>query len=319
MQESKGAKVLLGLALSTSLGACGIIIGNPGNPAEGGDQTGFVQTINYDIPTSVSGYELAPELPDRIFEDSARRIDETIDRVNQMISRLNADAVQSVGDFTGKGADGKVSGRILELTDHPDGYVYQAVICYDSTPFQIVEWTPATGSVHTIRDHAIDPVDARRKSNMLSEITYTKGTRSSIDVWLTATPGQPLPGADGSHLADHTVGTYENGTFTLAGVHNWYEEAATIQDEGDEYFAGLFDDAGVGEFVTYNIFRPDCNTTVFDEAADAPSWCGGRPLPDGTTYTAEQRAEAWQRLKGIAVPGKASLKVPALPSDLSCP
>lgn len=42
-----------------------------------------------------------------------------------------ADAVQSVGDFTGEGADGKVSGRIVELANDPDGYQYETVICYD--------------------------------------------------------------------------------------------------------------------------------------------------------------------------------------------
>ncbi|HYX34288.1 MAG TPA: hypothetical protein VE954_14390 [Oligoflexus sp.] len=322
MRFSKASKVLMLLTVSSILIACGIIIGNPGNPAEGGgDASGFVQTIDYDIPPDVSGYELTQEMKDGIFDDSARRIDETIDRVNQMITRLNADAVASVGDFTGKGADGKVSGRIVALTNDANGYVYQAVICYAGQPFQTVEWSPETGSVHTIRNHAIDPVDSRRSAQMLSEITYTKGTSSSIDVWLTVTtkPGQAVPGADGNKLADHTTGTYADGVFTLAGVHNWYNDAATIQEEGDEYFLGQFNDAGVGENVTYNVFRPDCNTVPFDDTAAEHTWCGGRAIPGGSAYTADERVAAATRLKDIPLPGKASLKIPALPTDLSCP
>lgn len=318
MHVAQGTKVWTVLASAWLLGSCGIIIGNPGNPATGEDSTNFVQTIDYDIPASVSGYSLSPDAPDGIFDDSARRIDETIDRVNRMITQLNQDAIRSTGDFTGKGPDGKISGKILALDGNTEGYTYQAIICYAGVPFQTVEWSEATGSVHTVRNHAVDPIDARRRSDMLSEITYTKGTTTSIDVWLTATPPQTVPGADGPKLADHTRGTYADGTFTLAGIHNWYADVATVQDEGDEYFVGRFNDAGVGENVTYNVFRPDCST-VFDDTAATHTWCGGRKIPGGTAFNTSDRAAAAERLQDILLPGKASLKVPTLSTDLSCP
>lgn len=80
MHAAGGLKVLTAFALSSSLAACGIIIGNPSNPVDDGQQTESVQSIDYDIPTSVSSYELAPEMPDAIFDDSVRSIDGTIDR-----------------------------------------------------------------------------------------------------------------------------------------------------------------------------------------------------------------------------------------------
>jgi hypothetical protein len=319
MHLTQRTKVSTILASSWLISSCGIIIGNPGNPAESGDSANFVQTIDYDIPASVSGYSLVSDAPDGIFDDSARRIDETIDRVNRMITQLNQDAIRATGDFTGKGPDGKISGRIIALDDNADGYTYQAIICYAGSPFQTVEWSATTGSVHAVRNHAVDPIDARRRSDMLSEITYTKGTTTSIDVWLTATPPQTVPGADGRKLADHTRGTYAEGTYTLAGIHNWYDEVATVQDEGDEYFVGRFDEEGVGENVTYNVFRPDCSSTVFDDTAATHTWCGGRKIPGGTAFNASDRAAAAARLQDIALPGKASLKVPTLATDLACP
>lgn len=310
----KRLALCLGLPL---LGGCGTVIGNPGvkddNPDQG-ETNEFVATVDYDIPDNVSGYELAPSNSD-IFRDSSKRVDGVVDRINQMLERLNTDLVNGVGDFTAKGPDGKVSGTIAALTDG-GAYDYSAVLCYDKQVFQYVTWSSVSGDVYTVRNHAVDPIDPQRASDMISEVTYKAGDDASIKVFVEVTPPQAIPGADGSKIADLTYSTRSAGNYTLSGIHNWHNEGDVITNQGDEYFLGQFNEAGEGEYLSYNRFRPDCADS-FDETN--PEWCVAGSLSPLQDYSATEMAEAEERLKDIAIQSKADLVIPVLPADLSCP
>jgi len=301
------------LSACLPLSSCGTSIGNPGktNP-----ESGFVATVDYDIPDTVSGLELASRNGD-IFRDSSKRIDGTLDQVNRMLKQLNTDLVAGVGDFTGKGLDKKVSGTIAAISPQSaEGYDYSAVICYDKKVFQFVQWSSVTGNVHAVRDHSIDPVQPNRVTDMKSDIIYVAGDTASIKVLLDATPPKAVPGADGPKIADLTYSTRTAGLYTISGVHNWHTVDTDVAAEGDEYFLGNFNEEGVGEYLVFNRFQPECADS-FDEAA--PEWCGAGALLPARDYTPAEKNEATTRLSAIALQKKSDLSVPVFPANLTCP
>jgi hypothetical protein len=93
---------------------------------------------------------------------------------------------------------------------------------------------------------------------------------------------------------------------------------AEITAEGDEYFVGTFNDAGVGETVGYNVGRKDVCQPTFDESNPAASWCTGKTLAD-EVYDAAKIKEAATRMAAIPVEGKSQLLKPEFPADVKCP
>lgn len=308
--------------LMLAQGGCGTVIGNPGVTSEE-EETSFVKTVEYDIPNTVSGYSLLQPPPGpgpggkgNIFTDSSKRIDEVIDRTNAMLKRLNSDRVNGVGDFTAKGPDGEVSGSLKALSGDTL-YDYSAVLCYKKQVFQFVKWSSTSGNVYSLRNHAIDPIEARRASDMQAEITYTAGETASIRVLVEVTPPQVVPGADGRKIADLTYSTRSAGSYTLSGVHNWHDDSANAYAEGDEYFIGQFNEDGVGEYLGYNRFEPGCAPS-FDEVA--PAWCTGQALGSSGKYSESEKAAAATRLSAIGIQPRAELRVPTFDlSALTCP
>jgi hypothetical protein len=299
-------------------GGCGALIGNPGKPST---STGaFIRTIDFEIPQTVSGYSLqdpAPPggtMPDGLFKDSVNRIAEAIDRINQMTSRLNED-VDGPGTFPGEGPDGKVS---VSVDTAAAPYEYKAVMCYDAVPFQYVEWSDASGAVHVVRLHQVDPLDAQRAKNRQTEFLFTPGDTATIKaaVYVVGKDGQSPPGMDGTNLAEVVESSRTGDDFVISGTHNWVTTPAEIPSEGDEYFVGRFTEEGTGETVGYNIARKGDCAGIFDEAAR--NWCTGKTLDD-QVYDPAQITEAATRLAGIAIIPYSSLYQPAMPVGLTCP
>ncbi len=320
------------LVLFIPITGCGALIGNPGDTDTTPPNSAFIRSIDYTIPSSVSGYSLAG--PDNLFEDSMNRLAAALDRINRVIDRLNSDRVAGTGTFTGIGADSKVSVTVTEAKDGP--YDLRAVVCYKGAPFQLLTWSSVDGSVRAVRQHNIDPVDSTRAKNLVSDITYTAGTTATLTARLFQAPptaplaavwhqvlqpgptGGPPPGMDGSGLAELIASTRTGGVYTMSGIHNWVDAAARAAAEGDEYFVGTFTEDGVGETVGYNVARKSECAAVFTEDAAVPNWCTGKSLA-GTTYDSAGITAAAERLKAIPVTKHGQLTVPALPSDLACP
>lgn len=350
MKQPRTLGLVLAFLVSFAGSDCGALIGNPGKPT-GAQSTAFIRTIDYEIPTSVSGYELQ-EPKDDLFRDSMNRLDLAIERVNQLVTRLNGEGIGAAGTFTGKGPDADV--RVSVTVIDGNGYDLRAVICQNETPFQLLEWSSKTGNVHSIRSHAVDPLDPKRRRNMISDITYEAGEAPKVRAAVYLTQGQPLaepppdgalppsgvappppgggppppggatasgssaeppPGMDGSDLAELIVSSRTDGIYAMSGIHNWVDDPTTVTEEGDEYFIGTFSESGTGETVGYNVARSECEPT-FDEAT--PNWCTGKDL-SGTVYDAAAIAAAAQRMQAIAVVGRGSLVKPELPSGLTCP
>lgn len=314
---------LLAVLASLPMLGCGSLIGNPGKTDTGTTaSTSYIRTIDYDLPSAVTGYSLAGDSADQaqgnndgLFQASMQRMEGAIDRVNKQIARLNTDAVNGVGQFKGKGPNGKTHVVVTQLTG--GAYDLQAVVCEDATPFNLVQWSSVTGSVHSIRKHSVDPLEPGRASPLTSELTYTAGTTATLNAKLYLENALVLPpGLSGSKMAELIISSRTNGNYQMSGIHNWLDDPATVTDDGDEYFIGTFNEAGAGETIGYNKARKDACAATFDEAARA--WCTGKNL-NNTSYDKTAIAAAEVRMAGIPVVSRAALSIPVFPADITCP
>lgn len=305
-------------AVAFIFSGCGTRVGNPGT--ETSSSASFIQPVDYDVPNTVSGNALVEE-EDGLFKDSMLRLDKALDRTNALIARLNTDSVNGAGTFTGKGPDGKLATVVSEQTGT---YNYRALICYDGTLIQVVDWSSVTGDVQTTRRFDIDPIEKDRASDAISTITYTAGTPATLKVALRAGPSMPLnlipPGQDGGTLTERIVSTRTGDNYTMSGIHNWvnHTTVAEITSEGDEYFIGTFNTSGTGETVGYNVARTNLCAATFNESSPSTSWCTGKTLA-GVIYDKAAVATAVERLKAIPVVKAAELINPTLPAGLTCP
>ena len=310
-----------GAVAALALCGCGSLVGNSG-PSSGGTQSSFLKTIDYAIPTSVSGYSLADgdalfgPPPDGIFQDSMNRFVGVIDRINALTGQLNA-TVTAEGTYHAAGPDQKVDVVVTAQTGGT--YDFQATFCESGKAFQFMEWSSVSGRVHAVRSYGVDPVDASRVRDMTSDVTYVPGDTATLRQlsYQTPPPGKAPPGENGVNLGEIITSTRTSAsTYTMSGVHNWVNDPSELDAEGDEYFIGKFDANGSGETVGYNVARKtDCDA-VFDETKN--NWCTGKDLA-GNTYTGAAITAAAARLKGIAVESKANIIKPALPTGLTCP
>jgi hypothetical protein len=259
--------------------------------------------------------------------DDAARVAGSIDRVNQLSASLNAQGVDGVGRFSGLGTDGRVSVAVDERPE--ERFQLRAVVCYDGTPFQVLEWSTTSDEVRSVRDHTVDPVDPDQNRHMTTEIVYTPGDaldRFTLRAYIVppravggATRDNPGSGQNGANIVAITRSTRDSdGNFTQVGAHNWVDDPSTAKDEGDQYHVARFDAAGNGEALIYSRARVDRCPFEFDE--EAPRWCDVQPLiGPNPPYDAAGLAAASQRLSDIPIARKAELEVPALPADASCP
>jgi hypothetical protein len=288
------------------------------------DDDDYFPSISFSIPSSLSLVGLGLTAEDQtIIEMQAQRSEKVIERLNQVMERMNHDAVDGEGTFTGKGPDGLISGRIEDLEDDDDGYTHSAVICYDSNVIMHLKWTDEGTVIESVRDFSNSPMGGEGV-DMMSFVKYTKNEDDTEELVRRGhgTPwNQPPFETDGDNLTEYSVSTIdEDGTFTIKSVLDRYEDTPDEGSyEGDEYLLGVLDSTGEGEFIGYQKADTDNCEEEFDEdESTAPGFCKGREIGDDEPFDATGLEEAWERLEAYGYVVKTDLVEVVLDDDLSC-
>ena len=297
------------------------------SPVEETTASIVLPTIDFSLPETISNEDKQRKLEIAGFSDSttviefwASRMDRIIDKINSILTRLNAQAVEGTGSFTGKGNDGLMSGTISELSGDPT-YKYEALICYNDVGFLSIKWSDDNNRVEATRDFNITPLNRVTATNLLTRVLYTAAESTTVEVTAHGTAwNRPARLTNEDQMTHYIYGDKTSDeTITLRGVQDWYE---TVPDSftGDSYLTGKIEADNSGEFVGYRSFHEQCSDTVFDEdAVTGASWCAGRAIGSSTRYTDEERSTAWERLQTIGIAQQSNLAVVSLNSSLSCP
>lgn len=288
----------------------------------GDDSSSFFPTIDFSMPSSLSltGLSLG-ETNVTILELQAQRGEKVVDDLNLVLERLNHDAVDGVGSFSGKGPEGTISGHVEELTDDADGYDHEAVICHNDVVFMHIKWTGEGEAIEAVRDFSADPMATENTASMLSYVKFSKGDDGdSLVLRSTGTPWkQPPFETDGDMMTEYAaakIGT--DGDFTLQAILDRYAEVPEAY-EADEYIVGYLDAAQAGKFVAYNKSATDLCSAGFDEEnTENPGFCVGQEVDSDTPFAEEEVATAWGELADIGYLKLEDLHTVEIDSELTC-
>ena len=250
----------------------------------------------------------------------ADQMSKVVERLNEVLARLQEDSVEGEGTFSGKGPDELISGQVQALADDAD-YSYEAAICYDSVQFMYLKFNDDGSKIHAIRDFAAAPMGRDDSINMLSSVTFSSdadaGT-SQLELRSYGSPWNRSSNDSTSYMVEYSLGTVDaDGNFWLKSVvDNFDDEPETFA--GDAYLLGTVAADASGYSIGYHGSNTDCSSTVFDEAAETPEFCVGKAIDSDVAYTAEEREAAWANLSTYGLATSSNLETIVMNSDLAC-
>ncbi len=333
----KLCRTLVVTGMTIALGACGAAAGkkNAQNVVSGAKSASsefVIPSINFLLPGSASSLSFglddadpaaflaASPTPDSSPVPKADILTDTRERVNDRITKLNADMVKwkgefsEVGEFTGKGPNKDKSGSLAAIDDGT--YNHKLVVCEKGSLHMVVKWSEDGKNIYSFRNQRYKPQP--ETSSILMVYSETDAGKTFTQKFFGEKDKSPA-GEAGSNLADLFVARESAaGEFTFSGVEDWFsgDLAARVED-ADGYILGqLSSDGNSGEFVSYRKGATGCAATF---AEDAPEFCKSRAIGGVTDYDATATAEAYARLQalGVGVTPKASLGDPT--ESEACP
>lgn len=320
-------KLLTYILMITS---CGTFVGNPKKPSDGSTppkQMIAFPKLELDLPSNMTAADLhlTEDSSNRLLNSAAKRMDRQVRYNNNVLRRLESDAVTESGDFSGKGPDGLTSGRIE--VDETATFKYRALICYNNERTLQISWNDASTKIEVVRSFAKDLLGENNGSNFMSHFTIdrTDPLKQKFRLFTNGQPwDKPLGVTDGDLLAEAmSMERAESGSHSLRLVADWYATApADNVYQGDVYVSGVAYSTGSGEYVAYRKFSLlACPTnTLFNEANfSSPGWCIGQGIRGVGFYTDAEIAAAWTRVSNIGIEPKSSLTSINFDDTLSCP
>lgn len=256
-----------------------------------------------------------------VFERWAWRVDKIITHLNRISARLNSDAVNEEGTFTGKGPDANVSGQVSAITGD-ENYDFEAIVCADDVKFHYLKWNTEGTKIYSIRDFSQNPMGFHESANLVSSVTYSEGTPSTLDLYAYGAPWEvPFDITDASSMTEYMHWEKDaNDVITVKGVNEWWQDSAPDAYTGDGWLTGSLDADGAGLFVGYRSYDTDACTEPFDQTdTEAPGWCKGRDVGSDVEFTDEERDAAWETLSGIGIAQTDTLAAVELSTTLECP
>ncbi len=316
------------------LTACGTSSGTTTNS--------FFPEIEMDIPDEIYDTTARVKSADKALRTTAlmqqgsgplghlvERFEKSIDQTNRVLARLNRDAIQGAGTFTGKGPDGNMSGKVETLTDDPDGYDFQATLCQDSTVFQHIRWNTEATKVLLYRDFNMNPVGIIQATTgtFIGKMTYDATDASAVTAeWRsTGTPWRLPP--DIASTGDNSIVEYaqvirdSDGGFLVRGVNDWYTATFPTTPDGQNYAVGYIgSDGSEGKAFGYRNTSTACNSITFNEAAG--NWCLGFDISLGSPIAFGSLSSTWASFledHATTVPPDSELaEAITMPTGLTC-
>jgi len=263
-----------------------------------------------------------------ILMHQTQRVDRIIKDANRILDRLNKDSVNGIGSFSGKGPNKNISGKISSLADS-ETYEFEAVVCADDVPFQLVRWNADKTKVELIRDFGVHPLGDLLGISLVSQVLYdASGDVTSLKVFAHgARPHLPDDAAEEAVLSEITE--YMEGTRSAEGNHTiksvaFFDDGETSSfsaGQGMGYLVGRLNNDNSGEFALYGKNIPsDCSTapSSSNESDPAAFLCRAGNL--GSTHLRGTEAGQFftDHLADLGIASSSNLKIVAMPEGLSC-
>lgn len=342
---------ILAYGLAVLAVGCGTVVGNPKKPADPGEPKPAVTVytlplLEFDIGDTASADEPSLKLQgegdaDRtVLAGWGRRLERVIGQVNALSERVNRKAAalseESSSDvqvFSGHGAEGRISGKLMPLPTGTD-YAYAAVLCQDGRPFTRFLWSADGSRVSLARDFAPAFEDGVETFSLRSEVTIVKGAATTLTI-RNEGEWSDEEGGTSHYLAEYTEATKsEAGEISLKAVAERDTARPEVFD-GDSYLVAKITPTDVVEagrrkmlqaFVGYDRRFDVLCAAGFDEAAtdlwrpdfQGPRFCLGRPAGGRRFGSVAAFYATLADLEPIGLAGKAELRTVAVPEDLSC-
>jgi hypothetical protein len=341
---------------------CGTVVGNPRKPTDGTPKpTAIVYTLpelSFDVgdagaeadPSALALRDDAALVEDAptaegdrtVLRGWSRRLDKIVAQINALSTRVTKIAAQEreandddVLTFSGKGGDGRLSGRLEPLAGDAT-YAYRAVLCRDEAPFMELKWSADGKRVSLVRDFSAPSAADVETFALRSAIEATEDDVLKLSIRTEGEWSDDAASTAG-YLVEASEATRDaSGVIELRAVSD-FGTAKPDPFDGGAYLVGRLSPvagpAGEGSrrkmsqaFVGYDRrFSERCGAG-FDEAAadlwhpdgDGPRFCLGRPAGAKRFGSVAGFHATLADLQPIGIQPKAALAPVALPAGLSC-
>lgn len=345
--------IFLCVAVSNS---CGTVAGNPRKPTTEDPPTQLVElyklpTINMDLGDATledSSLLLTAEggaADKRVFNTYGRRFNQLLREINETSKRINdlaasnaeADTEQTIR-VRGQGSDERLVARIGPSATEFD---YEAVLCANDQPLQLLRWTQDAGAIELWRDFSISRGTNGPSYSMTSAIKVEISEAGDIMLDMSSLGIWDDSDADISELAS-TVGLAEktyatrfntDGIIELRSVADRYSGEVPAAFDGDRYLVGRLYPRSSGQsgydatFIGYSnaANRLLCQAGFDEEAPDlwhpdaaGPRFCLARQQSGARFDNFAEFADFVATFSDVGIASKQEIEVVEMPAGLSC-